>query len=213
MKTRTCKVCQEVKPLMEFFSHRTSNGAAKYRWTCQHCTELQLRRCTVCDQVKHSSEFYSGDQRHCKECSKKKHKEAWSNPEYRQRRRAGQKKYRDARRGNLTEYEKSRKRVNTRCANLKKIGWTIELYEQQYEKQAGRCHICGEYEKSVSPNNGGNRILSADHIHINPPIPRRLLCSNCNAMLGFSLDNPKVLLAGAAYLHKYGFAAEPPRAS
>jgi hypothetical protein len=84
--------------------------------------------------------------------------------------------------------------VNNRRQNLKHLGWTLETYESAKIKQEGRCAICNEVPE---------RALHADHEHIDPPRPRELLCSACNAGLGMFKDNPEILVAAVQYARKW----------
>lgn len=46
-------------------------------------------------------------------------------------------------------------------------------------------------------------IAKADHEHTNPPIPRGILCGNCNLGIGNLQDNPEIMLAAIAYVRKW----------
>lgn len=92
---------------------------------------------------------------------------------------------------------KLRPHVN-RNYNLKvKYGVTPEWYESKLKEQNGLCDICG------ADKPGGRGVdLFVDHNHTTNQV-RGLLCSNCNTMLGYAKDNPKLLELGATYLRKY----------
>ena len=113
-------------------------------------------------------------------------------------------KYRDAdpekTRTATKAYDRKRrnnpKRIaNTRIRNLRKLGWTLEMYEAKKEEQKNLCAICG-----MPPT---DRDLAADHEHIEPPKPRELLCGLCNVGLGCFKDTPELLVKAAAYVNKY----------
>ncbi len=90
------------------------------------------------------------------------------------------------------EKNKDKVRVWDRKKELRKRGFTIELYEQMYASQGGLCAICG---------NGmthGQR-LCADHCHKTGKA-RGLLCRYCNGMLGVHRDNPEIFERAAQYL-------------
>lgn len=59
-----------------------------------------------------------------------------------------------------------------------------------YDKQQGRCAVCGQYE----PINK----LNVDHVHGTKQV-RGLLCGHCNKALGLLRDDPVRVLN----LHKY----------
>jgi hypothetical protein len=81
--------------------------------------------------------------------------------------------------------------------DLKKLGWTVELFEATKIAQNNLCAIC----KQSHPSN--KKRLSVDHDH-DTNMPRGLLCSNCNAGLGMFKDNSYLLELAAIYLRKYG---------
>lgn len=66
--------------------------------------------------------------------------------------------------------------------DLKKLGCTIEQYEQLYTKQNGCCAICGTTIGHKSKN-GHSARLAVDHCHTTGKI-RGLLCGNCNRGIG-----------------------------
>jgi len=61
-------------------------------------------------------------------------------------------------------------------------GIDIEVYNNLYKEQEGKCKICGEFFEK----------LNLDHCH-KENIVRGLLCFNCNTGLGFFKDNPILL--------------------
>lgn len=76
---------------------------------------------------------------------------------------------------------------------LQRKGWSQERYAQSLETQGNSCAICKSDFLSVP---------HADHAHVEPPIPRGLLCSFCNSGLGFFKDRPELLDAAAEYLRR-----------
>lgn len=88
--------------------------------------------------------------------------------------------------------EQATLRINRR--RLRLIGWTPELVEAHKEEQHNCCAIC-EQAFLKTPN--------ADHKHVQPPIPRGLLCSFCNTALGLFQDSPAILRKAADYIEKY----------
>jgi hypothetical protein len=77
---------------------------------------------------------------------------------------------------------------------LLKKGWSQERYVSTLYRQNGSCAIC------MTPF---DKTPQADHAHTDPPIPRGLLCSNCNTGLGLFRDRPELLEAAAQYLKKF----------
>lgn len=79
-----------------------------------------------------------------------------------------------------------------RNADLKyQYGITIEQYYEMYERQGGRCAICGASEGK----------LVVDHNHKTGKV-RELLCHLCNAMIGCAREDINILASAAAYLHR-----------
>lgn len=75
-------------------------------------------------------------------------------------------------------------------------------YDALYEKQSGRCAICGVEKKPWEPGGGvegRHRFLVVDHDHRTGHV-RGLLCFNCNAGIGQFHDDPQVMLAAIAYM-------------
>jgi hypothetical protein len=72
---------------------------------------------------------------------------------------------------------------------------TAELYQLLVEKQHGCCAICGRPSSEQK--------LCIDHDH-KSGVVRKLLCTQCNTMLGFCHDNPTVLRLAAIYLEEHG---------
>ena len=77
-------------------------------------------------------------------------------------------------------------------ADLRRVGSSLQEYEQLKERQQGVCAICGR------PPVAKQR-LSVDHCHVTGQV-RGLLCDPCNTALGLLGDDPERLLAAARYL-------------
>jgi hypothetical protein len=71
---------------------------------------------------------------------------------------------------------------------LKSYGFTLEDYNAMFEKQNGRCAICG---RDVP--------LHIDHDHVTGEF-RGLLCFNCNTGIGSLKEDPQLLNRAAQYL-------------
>ena len=85
-------------------------------------------------------------------------------------------------------------RAKIRAGHLRPKGWTTERYDTALQEQGNCCAVCREPFLKVP---------CADHKHSTPPVPRGLLCSNCNSLLGFAKDSPERCEAAAAYLRKF----------
>jgi Autographiviridae endonuclease VII len=136
---------------------------------------------------------------------RKRWKRAANEAERLERRRASRRKWRqthwqrilaDQRRRRRTdpvylEKERARRRKSGRKWLLETTyGITMEQYEDMVARQDGRCGICERRPKGS---------LCVDHCHATRQV-RKLLCRNCNSMLGFACDDPDVLELAAVYL-------------
>ena len=95
----------------------------------------------------------------------------------------------------------SHTREHRRRWALSVLGWTPELFDKKLEEQGGKCAICPKVLNMEMIQNEAR--ACADHMHVVPPVPRGVLCSTCNTMLGQAQDNPDILRAGAAYIEKF----------
>lgn len=73
-----------------------------------------------------------------------------------------------------------------------KYNVTKEFLLELYEKQNGKCAICGEEPKTV-------RGLHVDHCHKTGAV-RGLLCHGCNTGIGALRDDPIVIKKALSYL-------------
>jgi DNA-directed RNA polymerase subunit RPC12/RpoP len=94
-------------------------------------------------------------------------------------------------------------RLRRRKCQLKKIGWTLELYKSVLEEQEYRCAICKRELELVVIRLGATIAASADHEHTTPPKPRGILCGNCNLGIGNLQENIDIMKAAIAYMIKY----------
>jgi hypothetical protein len=79
-------------------------------------------------------------------------------------------------------------------------GITIERYNEMLAEQNGCCAICTKAERNAI--NGRVLALAVDHDH-NTGAVRALLCGDCNRAIGLFRDDPALLDAARAYLHKH----------
>jgi len=82
-----------------------------------------------------------------------------------------------------------------------RYGISEKTYDAMYDLQQGRCNICGEFrERAGTVEVKDNiKVLCIDHNHKTNKV-RKLLCWNCNALLGQAKDNPQILKSAAAYI-------------
>jgi hypothetical protein len=79
-----------------------------------------------------------------------------------------------------------------------KYGFPAREYRAMFERQGGKCALCGEGEKGWSRG----RPLHVDHCHKTGRI-RGLLCGDCNTALGRFGDDPTRLRAAIVYLEAH----------
>jgi hypothetical protein len=79
----------------------------------------------------------------------------------------------------------------------KKYGLTPEAYDVLLNAQDFKCRICRELQ--VGTGKDSYRGMAVDHDHKTCRV-RGLLCTRCNLMLGYAVDNPTILLRAIQYL-------------
>jgi len=85
-----------------------------------------------------------------------------------------------------------------RNSQLKRwYGITLDEYNYIFEKQNGKCAICG-IDKPM-----GIGCFHVDHDHITKEV-RGLLCQKCNMAIGLFRDNSNLLRVAADYLDSFG---------
>lgn len=80
----------------------------------------------------------------------------------------------------------------------RRYGCTLEQYNAMLTAQGGACAICS---KLHNPAEKRGR-LYVDHCHKSGKV-RALLCRGCNSMLGYALDDTRVLAEAIAYLTRH----------
>lgn len=74
---------------------------------------------------------------------------------------------------------------------LQRYGITEDEYNAMLLQQDGRCRICARYRK-----------LMVDHSHVTGKV-RGLLCSHCNAALGFLEENVDAFAQAIIYIQSH----------
>lgn len=104
------------------------------------------------------------------------------------------------------EYErKNRERNKSRFQELniiRKHKIDYDEYKWMYERQDGKCEICGKEETKKSRTTGQICRLSIDHDHTSGFI-RDLLCHNCNALIGHAGESEKIFDSAKSYIRKH----------
>lgn len=165
---KTCTKCKRELPLDCFLKSKQSKDGLS--WRCREC-HSQIRK-----------EFYqrNPEKLALEKERRKKYYLDHLNEEFKKER---SRKFKES-------YSKSPRRF--RNADLMgKYGMTIEDYNAMYDRQGGKCAICGGRgnERAVC------RKLSVDHCHLTGNV-RGLLCTQCNVGMG-SLKDSQFLLANA----------------
>jgi len=141
------------------------------------------KKCGKCLKTKSLNEYSSnpagkyGKKSICKTCAKL----------YYLSKIKGVSKYYDT----LKKYHNTHKAEARNRYFIKEYGITQENYDKMYAENNGTCLICGEYYGK----------LFVDHDHKTGTV-RGLLCSNCNAGLGFFKDNIDRIERAAYYLKR-----------
>lgn len=85
-------------------------------------------------------------------------------------------------------------KARIRANNLKRIGFTPDLFDRAVALQGGRCGIC-----RASLSDLPAKQVHADHCHTTLAA-RGVLCHHCNAGLGAFRDSPDLLNRAVKYL-------------
>ena len=94
--------------------------------------------------------------------------------------------------GYETDYMKTRNR------HLKRnFGITLDDYDRMLKSQNNRCAICN----STSTSNKYHKYFAVDHCHTTKKV-RGLLCTRCNAGIGYMKDDIERLQKAIAYLRE-----------
>ena len=170
------------------FSLRMANAVRK----CQGCSEdkalscfpVGARKCTECERTEAAAEMVGKPLPDGLTRRQEKRR--------RYRRKHAEKLREDNRRYRAAYPE--RFRGVSRGSSRGRIGFTQATVIAAMEAQSGRCAICEVDLKSLPPKK-----IHADHDHATGE-HRGLLCSNCNAGIGFLKDSRQALLAAVQYL-------------
>lgn len=159
------------------------------RTTPQKIMDANAKTCTRCGATKPDDEFHRGN----------------GNNGRRQR-------CKDCRRIETASVPKAVAGVWRRKWRLKKDFRLTEAgYTALFEKQNGRCAICGGVQATYKTGNraGVQPRLAVDHDHVTGHV-RGLLCLPCNTGLGQFRDRPASLRAAAEYLERAAQEAATP---
>ena len=171
--------------------------SAEYRKehkTCSRCKKTKLRICFSKDPCQKS-----GLHPYCKECVSIYGMKFRNTPMNKEQRSIKFKEYYYANRDECLRKHREYYRKNIHKLRLKgrckKIGITVDTYNDMFEEHDGYCDICGISESDLK------KPLFIDHDHDTGDV-RGLLCPNCNSLLGHARDNLDILISAYSYLNK-----------
>ena len=182
IKTKSCKVCNEVKDITNFHKNGTT-----YHPSCKPCRSIErkkirferpvegIRKCACCEIEKDISEYHSdkssptGLQTYCKDCQTQKTKKCTSTLN-----------------GFIKKIYKDMYHNAERRAKELNIELTIEDIHELYNKQKGLCAISG-----LKMTHETYAFKDKEHIinRLNISIDR------INSSLGYTKDNVQLLAA------------------
>lgn len=151
-----------------------------------------MKKCKLCHETKPETEFHKAKvnkdgtvltKNHCKTCLNSRRLEQWhampkeDRQEYnrKNRERLGKDYFKDYRLRN-------------------RYGLTLEEHRVMMNNQNGKCSIC---ETELTEEN-----CRVDHHHESGKV-RDLLCHHCNALIGFSRENIRIMEQAIEYLKKH----------
>lgn len=174
MQTKVCSKCKKEKLLSDYGKNKSGKNGLSAR--CKDCAR------------KYSAQYRNSERG--KEVRRKYAKEYQKRPIYK-------KIITDYNRSDKHKQANERYRHSARGKEIRlqrEFGITLEEYAYLFQKQQGKCAICGSHP--------GKRSLAVDHDHETNEV-RSLLCGSCNTLLGLAKERTNVLLNAILYLRKY----------
>lgn len=150
-------------------------------------------------------DYDSMTEKACSQCTEIKSVEAFRRRENRRGRPYSSACRKCLTKGDIERYERSKAKGERKGYHLKKYGLTLEEYDSLFLSQNGLCYICKKPETSRCVAWGqdlGTKRLSIDHCHKTGNI-RKLLCKNCNSVLGFAMEDVSILESCISYLREH----------
>ena len=149
-------------------------------------------RCSSCRRDLDIAMFYgdnsktSGISSYCKSCHSEASKQRRENPEWLAKRNQGIQEWKITHPDRVRSYNIKHKESNSMLV-------TREQYNEMMNAQEFKCAICKDHQQDKA------RAFAVDHDH-KTGLVRRLLCINCNLMLGQARERIDVLEAAIQYL-------------
>lgn len=85
---------------------------------------------------------------------------------------------------------------------MREYGISIDTYNNMLLQQNYQCAICKQSETAIDSKTNQPRSLAVDHCHETGKV-RSLLCTGCNAAIGFIKENANTALLIAEYLKQH----------
>lgn len=192
---KRCKVCDQVQSVDRFYRRNSTDG---YRNDCKDCISVRSK-----EQYDQGREEIKARSRAWHAANRERvqvRRASWYERSGRERQRARRtamtaeerrNEYQAARARKMEDPERFRQYEMAR--RLRRLGISLEYYEQLMAAQEGKCAIC------LGAPNGNRNVLHIDHDHVDGQV-RGLLCHSCNTSLGHFRDNPEVLRRAVSYL-------------
>jgi len=145
---------------------------------------MPMKKCSSCGKIKYLSEYYPARGRkervrwECKECTKKMGRKDYYKDVEKIRKKSRVHARKSYYKHQKRNQEKSKLRRRPVSWKYQGIECTMEMYDERFIEQRGRCAICGKPQSEIQ------YALGVDHNHFTGQI-RSLLCPRCNAVLGF----------------------------
>ena len=96
--------------------------------------------------------------------------------------------------GSKKEYQRNKDKY--RDSYMRRVyGITLNEYNEMLEQQSGLCYVCNGLPK-------GGKSLAIDHCHATGSV-RRLLCSNCNTVLGLVNEDVNIMSKLISYIEEH----------
>jgi len=191
--TKACSKCLKIRPIEEFSLN--SNGRRSLQVWCKFCVREYKRKDKDARTVKwlELRDQENKNEKVCKECLVIKPLSEFYNQKDNTRTRKNVS-------GTCKQCINAKYNPQTARQKCLKYRYNIteEDYKNLFEKQNGKCAICGS--KDIGKRDANH--LAVDHCHETGKI-RGLLCAHCNKALGGMKDDPDLLKKAADYLEIY----------
>ncbi|HXD10558.1 MAG TPA: endonuclease VII domain-containing protein [Anaerolineales bacterium] len=167
---------------------------------------MEKHESTKFDNKLYSKKYYWRMKKENPEKLREQWRKRQAKPEYSEY----QKKWKVENRNKVLEYSREWRKNNPELAQLASLksrlmaqySLSMDSYNKMLEDQAGLCALCGNPEHVKDPRTGSVKRLSVDHNHTTKKV-RKLLCADCNHMIGYSREKPEILRKAAEYLEDY----------